>query len=154
MSDTGKNSGQSLAVSVSFDEGVTYLPFGAVTTKNRSLAIANTDVTDDNSNRWNEFLETLRNETISFSGFTDRRSGAEQGPIIDRLDAFSYSPAAEGKTESKLFIRLERPNSSAGILRTSGCYQITSWSNEGAVDGAIGYSFEATSTGVITAVNV
>lgn len=154
MSDNGKRSGQLLAVAVSFDEGVTYLPFGAVTTKNRSLTISNTDVTDDNSAGWNEFLETLRNETVSFSGFTDTRSGATQGPIIDRLDAFSYSPASESKTESKLFLRLARPNASGGTLQTSGCYQITSWSNEGAVDGAISYSFEATSSGVITTTNV
>lgn len=154
MSANGKRSGQALEVAVSFDNGTTYLPFGAVTTKNRSLTISNTDVTDDNSNQWNEFLETLRNETVSFSGFTDTRSGANQGPIIDRLDAFSYNPAAEGATESKLFIRLIRPNSSGGELQTSGCYQITSWSNEGAVDGAISYSFEATSSGPITTANV
>jgi len=154
MATTGKSSGQLLQLSVSFDDGSTYERLGAVTTKNRSLTISNTDVTDDNSNGWNEFLETLRNETVSFSGFTDTRSGATQGPLIDRLDLFSYNPGAEGDTESKLYLRLERPNSSGGVLRTEGCYQITSWSNEGAVDGAISYSFEATSSGTISATSV
>jgi len=154
MAANGKSSGQLLQLSVSFDDGANYERLGAVTTKNRSLTISNTDVTDDNSNGWNEFLETLRNETVSFSGFTDTRSGATQGPLIDRLDLFSYNPGAEGDTESKLYLRLERPNSSGGVLRTEGCYQITSWSNEGAVDGAISYSFEATSSGTISATSV
>ena len=102
-----------------------------------------------NSNDWNEFVETLRNETVSMSGFTDTRGGANQGPLLQRFEIFAYNPSAEGADESKLFIRLSRPAIGGQKLRTFGCYQVSTVNIEASVDGAIGYSFEATSSGKI-----
>ena len=47
MSSTGKSSGQLMGLEISFDDGITYQPLGAVVTKSRNLTISNVDVTDD-----------------------------------------------------------------------------------------------------------
>ena len=153
MSANGKGSGQLFGLEYSFDN-VSYQRIGAVTTKSKSLTISNTDVTDDNSNGWNQFIETLRNETASFSGFTDTRSGADQGMAIDILESFSLDPASQSQDNTNVWFRFTRLNASGGTRQYVNCYLLTTFAIEGAVDGAISYSLEATSNGKPTTTDV